>query len=181
MLSKYLLEAYHFMTRLSRVNRSTKDGNILRKLLDIRANCAIILNVRRRVLRERYLGVAQLGSVLEWGSRGRRFESSHPDVERRFDASHQIGVFHCYSESLPEYEDFLPRMKPFARLLILICGINVETTVSFTRHGRPFMDKETFTALVQRQQRQLYRIAVSYTASSADAEDAVQEALLLSF
>ena len=40
------------------------------------------------------------------------------------------------------------------------------------------MDKETFTVLVQRQQRQLYRIAVSYTASSADAEDAVQEALL---
>ena len=27
-----------------------------------------------------YLGVAQFGSVLEWGSRGRRFESSHPDV-----------------------------------------------------------------------------------------------------
>ena len=27
-----------------------------------------------------YLGVAQFGSVLEWGSRGRRFESSHPDA-----------------------------------------------------------------------------------------------------
>ena len=26
-----------------------------------------------------YLGVAQLGSVLEWGSRGREFESLHPD------------------------------------------------------------------------------------------------------
>ena len=26
-----------------------------------------------------WLGVAQFGSVLEWGSRGRRFESSHPD------------------------------------------------------------------------------------------------------
>lgn len=26
-----------------------------------------------------YLGVAQFGSVLEWGSRGRRFESFHPD------------------------------------------------------------------------------------------------------
>ena len=25
------------------------------------------------------LGVAQFGSVLEWGSRGRKFESSHPD------------------------------------------------------------------------------------------------------
>ena len=32
--------------------------------------------------RKAYLGVAQFGSVLEWGSRGRRFESSHPDVER---------------------------------------------------------------------------------------------------
>ena len=28
----------------------------------------------------RCLGVAQFGSVLEWGSRGRRFESSHPDL-----------------------------------------------------------------------------------------------------
>ena len=26
-----------------------------------------------------YLGVAQLGSVLEWGSRGREFKSLHPD------------------------------------------------------------------------------------------------------
>ena len=30
-----------------------------------------------------YLGVAQFGSVLEWGSRGRKFESSHPDVKRQ--------------------------------------------------------------------------------------------------
>ena len=29
-----------------------------------------------------YLGVAQFGSVLEWGSRGRRFESSHPDFSK---------------------------------------------------------------------------------------------------
>ncbi len=40
------------------------------------------------------------------------------------------------------------------------------------------MDKETFSRLVVAQQRQMYRIAVSYTASSADAEDAMQEALL---
>lgn len=40
------------------------------------------------------------------------------------------------------------------------------------------MDKETFSRLVLAQQRQMYRIAVSYTASSADAEDAMQEALL---
>jgi hypothetical protein len=31
----------------------------------------------------RYLGVAQLGSVLEWGSRGRRFKSSHPDQNNK--------------------------------------------------------------------------------------------------
>ncbi len=29
-----------------------------------------------------YLGVAQFGSVLEWGSRGRKFESSHPDQQK---------------------------------------------------------------------------------------------------
>lgn len=40
------------------------------------------------------------------------------------------------------------------------------------------MDQETFTRLVRAQERQMYRIAVSYTASSADAEDAMQEALL---
>lgn len=40
------------------------------------------------------------------------------------------------------------------------------------------MDKETFSRLVLAQQRQMYRIAVSYTTSSADAEDAMQEALL---
>jgi hypothetical protein len=31
-----------------------------------------------------HLGVAQLGSALEWGSRGRRFKSSHPDHENGF-------------------------------------------------------------------------------------------------
>ena len=29
-----------------------------------------------------FLGVAQFGSVLEWGSRGRGFKSSHPDQYR---------------------------------------------------------------------------------------------------
>lgn len=46
------------------------------------------------------------------------------------------------------------------------------------KHRGRFIDKETFSTLVHEQQRQLYRIAVSYTASSADAEDAMQEALL---
>ena len=40
-----------------------------------------------RALREirnasEYLGVAQFGSVLEWGSRGRKFESSHSDQQK---------------------------------------------------------------------------------------------------
>lgn len=30
-------------------------------------------------MRRENLGVAQFGSVLEWGSRGRKFESSHSD------------------------------------------------------------------------------------------------------
>ena len=29
-----------------------------------------------------HLGVAQLGSVLEWGSRGREFKSLHPDQQK---------------------------------------------------------------------------------------------------
>lgn len=70
-------------------------------------------------------------------------------------------------------------MKPFACLALLMGGINVEATVTPMQHGgKPMMDKETFTQLVQRQQRQMYRIALSYTASSADAEDAMQDALL---
>lgn len=40
------------------------------------------------------------------------------------------------------------------------------------------MDQETFSRLAIEQQRKMYRIAVSYLASSADAEDAMQEALL---
>ena len=42
----------------------------LKKKLDISRDCAIIFSVR---------GVAQFGSVLEWGSRGREFESRHSD------------------------------------------------------------------------------------------------------
>ena len=28
-------------------------------------------------------GVAQLASALAWGARGRKFESSHPDIEKK--------------------------------------------------------------------------------------------------
>ena len=32
--------------------------------------------------KQRRLGVAQFGSVLDWGSRGRRFKSYHPDQNK---------------------------------------------------------------------------------------------------
>ena len=39
-----------------------------------------------------FLGVAQFGSVLEWGSRGRTFKSSHPDQQK----SLIFRAFFCY-------------------------------------------------------------------------------------
>ena len=35
--------------------------------------------VYNQLANARYLGVAQFGSALEWGSRGRKFKSSHSD------------------------------------------------------------------------------------------------------
>ena len=43
-----------------------------------------------------YLGVAQFGSVLEWGSRGRRFESSHPD--QRTEIAQSFFFFFCAAD-----------------------------------------------------------------------------------
>ena len=40
------------------------------------------------------------------------------------------------------------------------------------------MDKQTFSEAVQRMERSLYRVAMSYTGTVPDAADAVQEALL---
>ena len=36
------------------------------------------------------LGVAQFGSALEWGSRGRKFESSHSDHKKRRWCTHRL-------------------------------------------------------------------------------------------
>jgi hypothetical protein len=46
------------------------------------------------------LGVAQLGSALEWGSRGRRFKSSHPDQKKtpKSRLSVRIGGFLAYTQ-----------------------------------------------------------------------------------
>ena len=40
------------------------------------------------------------------------------------------------------------------------------------------MDKQTFSEAVQRMERSVYRVAMSYTGNVPDAADAVQEALL---
>ena len=55
-----------------------------------------------------YLGVAQLGSVLEWGSRGREFESLHPDGKPLRMKSSQ-GLLHVFlSRRLWVLYEFLP-------------------------------------------------------------------------
>ena len=43
----------------------------------------------------RYLGVAQFGSVLEWGSRGRKFESSHPDQQKAEERENLVPRLFC--------------------------------------------------------------------------------------
>ena len=45
------------------------------------------------------LGVAQFGSVLEWGSRGRRFKSFHPD-HQRLRKRNVSGAFRLYNRKL---------------------------------------------------------------------------------
>ena len=43
------------------------------------------------------------------------------------------------------------------------------------------MDKQTFSEAVQRMERSLYRVAMSYTGNVPDAADAVQEAICLGY
>ena len=38
-------------------------------------------------------GVAQLASALAWGARGRKFESSHPDINKETDVTTVASVF----------------------------------------------------------------------------------------
>ncbi len=40
------------------------------------------------------LGVAQFGSVLEWGSRGRKFDSCHPDQKKGERCVHLFPFFY---------------------------------------------------------------------------------------
>ena len=42
------------------------------------------------------LGVAQLGSVLEWGSRGREFKSHHPDQRKAL----FLELFSCFGSTV---------------------------------------------------------------------------------
>ena len=50
--------------------------------------------------------MAQFGSVLEWGSRGRKFESSHPDHKRTLILI-QGSAFFLYPESLAPQGAFI--------------------------------------------------------------------------
>ena len=58
---------------------SQKDKRKIRKEgkkgLQFKMLCAIIIERKRS-------GCSAVGSVLEWGSRGRKFESSHSDQEK---------------------------------------------------------------------------------------------------
>ena len=61
----------------SRARRRQEDGEKenkenRKKALQFKKLCAIILRRKRS-------GCSAVGSVLEWGSRGRKFESSHSD------------------------------------------------------------------------------------------------------
>ena len=63
-----------------------------------------------------YLGVAQFGSVLEWGSRGREFESPHSD---------QIGTSFACSDFFVKNQSPAPRLTvatPFSRAYLLKFG-----------------------------------------------------------
>ena len=57
-----------------------------------------------------YLGVAQLGSVLEWGSRGREFKSLHPDQLKSPENIEFSGLLLCLF--LYIYPNFYPN-QPF--------------------------------------------------------------------
>ena len=43
-----------------------------------------------------FRGVAQFGSALDWGSRGRRFKSCHSDYKNTPDTCECLGVFFIY-------------------------------------------------------------------------------------
>ena len=57
-----------------------------------------------------YLGVAQFGSVLEWGSRGRRFESSHPDQSKSPEITMVSGLL-LFPSLDPKYSNTKPKGK----------------------------------------------------------------------
>ena len=59
-----------------------KEGIFISSFLNQR----ILINVFSKIR-----GVAQLASVLAWGARGRKFESSHPDKKPK----HEVSAFLC--------------------------------------------------------------------------------------
>ena len=55
---------------------------------------------------EKCLGVAQFGSALEWGSRGREFKSPHSDHYKRKLIREPIGLLFFYTFINVKKEDY---------------------------------------------------------------------------
>lgn len=72
--------------------------SFLKKKLDFLFGCANI-NIRRR-------GVAQLGSALLWGSRGRGFKSRRSDCKKKRQKPHWH--LHLRGQAISEVNCFLP-------------------------------------------------------------------------
>ena len=68
----------HLQNFLSFLKKTQKKANLC---LTLSRSCYII-NLVPQGTANKQLGVAQFGSVLEWGSRGRKFESSHSDQQK---------------------------------------------------------------------------------------------------
>ena len=81
--------------------------------------------------------MAQFGSVLEWGSRGRRFESSHPDQKTpAFDA--KAGVFYLIFGDTRDI-DHIPQASPwrhgFFFLFIRLNSLPPNGLTTLKNHG----------------------------------------------
>ena len=56
---------------------------------------------KKILLLQKFRGVAQLASVLAWGARGRKFESSRPDVNYTDGADYQRLFYYMYTWRTP--------------------------------------------------------------------------------
>jgi hypothetical protein len=74
-----MFEIHGFLTNVF-INRHLKNNK--KVLTHDQRNAIIPFAFERRILVKIYLGVAQFGSALPWGGRGRWFKSSHSDQYR---------------------------------------------------------------------------------------------------